>query len=126
MPLFQDRKLLAPGEEKGTEFEKKTRRAKRRAPLGAAKPAEQEAALLKAVIENDLFGEKWIAGEPEKAKSKEIRERLAKLTSADALVAELIRMATDQPSKWAIRARHRAGQGRGTHGALAWLAEAAA
>ena len=101
LPLFQGRKLLAPGEEKGAEFQK-TRKAAQT--LLALKPAEQEAALLKAVIENDLFGEKWSGGEPDKAKAKEIRARLAKLTTADALVAELIRMATEQPQQWAIRA----------------------
>jgi hypothetical protein len=101
LPLFQGRKLLAPGEEKGVEFQKTRKVAQT---LLALKPAEQETALLKAVIENDLFGEKWIGGEPDKAKAKEIRARLAKLTTADALVAELIRMATEQPQQWEFRA----------------------
>ena len=110
LPLFQGRKLLAPGEEKGAEFQK-TRKAAQT--LLALKPAEQEAALLKAVIENDLLGEKWSGGEPDKSKAKEIRARLAKLTTADALVAELIRMATEQPQQWAIRTRNILGKAGG-------------
>jgi hypothetical protein len=100
LPLFQGRKLLAPGEETGAEFQK-TRKAAQA--LLALKPAEQEAALLKAVIENDLWGEKWMGGEPDKSKAEVIRARLAKLTTAEALVAELVRMARQQPEKWAIR-----------------------
>ncbi len=100
LPLFQGRKLLAPGEEKTAEFQK-TRKAAQT--LLALKPAEQEAALLKAVIENDLLGEKWMGGEPDKSKAEEIRARLAKLTTAETLVAELIRMAKEQPQQWAIR-----------------------
>jgi hypothetical protein len=101
LPLFQGRKLLAPGDENGAEFQK-TRKAAQN--LLALKPAEQEVALLKAVIDNDLFSTKWVGGEPDKAKAKEMRERLAKLSTADELVAELIRMATEQVQKWAIRA----------------------
>ncbi len=110
LPLFQGRKLLAPGEEKAAEFQK-TRKAAQT--LLALKPAEQEAALLKAIIENDLLGKKWRGGEPDESKAKEIRARLAKLTTAEALVAELIRMAREQPQQWAIRTHDRSAQGRG-------------
>jgi hypothetical protein len=100
LPLFQGRKLLAPREEESAEFQK-TRKAAQT--LLALKPAEQEAALLMAVIENDLLGEKWRRGEPDKAKVKVIRARLAKLTTPGPLVAELIRMAREQPEQWAVR-----------------------
>ena len=100
LPLFQGRQLLAPGEEKTAEFEK-TRKAAQT--LLAMKPAEQEAALLKAVIDNDLFGKRWIGGEPDESKTEELQARLAKLTTPEALVAELIRMAGEQPQKWAVR-----------------------
>ncbi len=102
LPLFQGRKLLAPGDDQGAEFQK-TRKAAHA--LLALKPAEQEAALLKAVIENDFLGTKWRGGEPDKAKVEELRARLTKLTTTELLVTELIRMANEQPEKWAIRVR---------------------
>jgi hypothetical protein len=102
LPLFQGSKLLPPGAEQGPEFQKVRKDAQA---LLALKPAEQEAALLKAVIDNDLLGDKRVGGEPDEAHAKELRARLAKLTTADALLAELLRMAKDQPQKWAIRTR---------------------
>jgi hypothetical protein len=102
LPLFQGLKLLAPGEETGAEFQK-TRKAAQT--LLARKPAEQEAALLTAVIENDLLGKRWAGGEPDESKTNDIRPRLVKFTTAEALVAELLRMAREQPEKWAIRTR---------------------
>jgi len=110
LPLFQGRKLLAPGEEKGAEFQK-TRKAVQT--LLALKPAEQEAALLKAVTEYFLAGEKSRGNESDKAKAEVTCARLAKLTTADALVAELIRMATAEPQEWAFRARNILGRAGG-------------
>jgi hypothetical protein len=100
LPLFQGRKLLPPGEENGAEFQK-TRKAAQA--LLALNPAEQELALLTAVIDRDFFGDRWVGGEPDKAKAKELRARLAKLTSANTLVAELLRMARQKPEQWAVR-----------------------
>jgi hypothetical protein len=111
LPLFQGRKLLAPDEEKSTEFEK-TRKAAQT--LLALKPAEQEAALLTAVIENDFFGKRWSGGETDETKTKEIRARLAKRTTVGDLVAELVRMAQEQPQQWAIRTRIVLGKAGGT------------
>jgi hypothetical protein len=111
LPLFQGRKLLAPGESNGAEFQK-TRKAAQG--LLALKPAEQEAALLKAVIENDLLGEKWRGGEPDKAKANEIRARLAKLKTADALLAELLTMAAEDPQRWSIRTQVVVGKAGGS------------
>ena len=60
LPRFQGRKLLPPGEEHGAEFQKTRKDAQK---LLALKPAEQEAALVNAVINNDLFGERNLGDE---------------------------------------------------------------
>jgi hypothetical protein len=102
LPLFQGRRLITPEEEKGAEFQKTRKRVQE---LLALKPAEQEAALVKAVVENDLFGKRWIGGEPDEANAKELQARLAKIADADALVGELLRLAGDDPEKWSVRVR---------------------
>jgi hypothetical protein len=102
LPLFQGRERLPPGAEKAPEFEKVRKEAKT---LLALKPAELEVALLKTSIERDLLGKRWVGGESDEAKAKELRERLAKLTDGDALAGELIRLAGDDPKKWAVRVR---------------------
>jgi hypothetical protein len=102
LPLFQGRWLLTPGEEKTAEFEKVRKDTKA---LLALKPAEREFALLKVYVEKDLFSARWVGGESDEAKVKELRDRLAKLTDGDALAGELIRLAGDDPKKWAVRVR---------------------
>jgi hypothetical protein len=102
LPLFQGRQLFAPGEEKGPDFAK-TRKAAQ--DLLALPPAKQEAALLKAVIDKDLFGRKWRGGESDAAKAKELRARLAGVADADALTGELLGLAKADPDKWAVRVR---------------------
>jgi hypothetical protein len=100
LPLFQGRRRLEPEEEKGAEFQKTRKDAQA---LLALKPAEQEAALLKAVIEKDLLGGRWIGGEEDAEKTKELRERLVKIAGAEDLVGELLRLAGDDPKKWSVR-----------------------
>lgn len=102
LPLFQGRQLLAPGDEKGPEFAK-TRKAAQA--LLALPPAGQEAALLRAVINKDLFGGRWRGGEPDEARAKALKARLAGLPDADALAGELLALARADPEKWAIRVR---------------------
>jgi hypothetical protein len=102
LPLFQGRRLLEPGEEKGKSFGQFRDRVRG---LLALKPAEREAALLKALIRQDLFSDKWVGGEPDAAKVKALRRKLDGLKSADALVAELLRLARADPKKWAVRVR---------------------
>ncbi len=60
LPLFQGRRLLSVGEEKSPDFDRKTRHAAQE--LLALKPAEQETALLKAVVKADFCFEDAAAG----------------------------------------------------------------
>ena len=96
LPLFQGRQLLAPGEDRGPEFAK-TRKAAQA--LLALPPVGQEAALLRAVIDKDLFGDRWRGGEPDEAKAKALKARLADLPDADALAGELLGLAKTDPEK---------------------------
>jgi hypothetical protein len=94
LPLFQGRNLLAPGEENGATFQK-TRKAAQ--DLLALKPVDREATLLTAVIEKELSGRNRDEGEPHRMESKAIQARLAKMTTVETLVAELVRIASEQP-----------------------------
>ena len=102
LPLFQGRQLLGPGEDQKAEFARTRARAQA---LLALKPAEQEAALLKAVVDKDLFGRRWRGGEPDEDKAKALKSRLAGLADADALAGELLGLAQVDPEKWAVRVR---------------------
>jgi hypothetical protein len=108
LPLFQGMQFLAQGEEKSPEFQKTLGMAKE---LLALKPADQEAALLKAVIANDLFSEKWIGGERDKDKADVLRKRFIELNSASSLANELFQLAGKDPNKWAVRVRIVLGKG---------------
>jgi hypothetical protein len=112
LPLFQGRQRLAPGEKNGADFQKIRKSAQK---LLALEPAEQEAALLKSVIEKELGSERRMPNFDEanakklrsllaelniasdEADAKKLRSRLAKLTSASDLVSELIRTIFDRP-----------------------------
>lgn len=102
LPLFQGRQLLASDEEQGADFDKKVRKAAQA--LLAFKPAEQEAALLKAVMSKYFLSDKYLGGETDKAKAEELRKRIAALADADALVGEVLRLAKAAPEQWARRA----------------------
>jgi hypothetical protein len=101
LPFLQGRQLLSPGYEKSAEFEKKRKEVQG---LLALKPAERELTLLRAYVNKYLFGDgRRTGGEPDKAKEKELRNKLGEINSADALVAELLRLTEAEPGKWAGR-----------------------
>ncbi|MBA4191106.1 MAG: hypothetical protein C0467_24235 [Planctomycetaceae bacterium] len=100
LPLFQGRRFLTPEVEMSAEFKDTRKKAQA---LLALKPAEQEAALMKAVIEKDLFGKRWIGGEPDEEKAKALLAKFAKITGADLLVSELLGLAGDDAKKWGVR-----------------------
>lgn len=117
LPLFQGRELLPPGGDRSPAFEKTRRDAKA---LLALTPDGREAALLAALVRHDLFGPRWVGGEPDEAKAKVIRDRLAKQTTADRLAEDLVRLAREDRAKWAVRVRIVLGKG-GSAAALAAL-----
>lgn len=106
LPLFQGRKLLAAGEEKSPDFDKTTRNPAKA--LLALAPTEHETVLLKAVLNSvikaDLSEEKRRGGDPDEARTEEIRQRIVKLPTADAVVAEILRLSNAEPEKWSRRA----------------------
>jgi hypothetical protein len=102
LPLFQGLELLTAEEEKAAEFQATKKKVRE---LLALKPAEQEAVLLKAVIEKDLFGTKWKGGEPDAEKANGLRARFEKVADADGLVSELLRLVGDDAKKWSVRVR---------------------
>ncbi len=116
LPLFQGRKRLAPGEKNGADFQKIRNAAQK---LLAVEPAEQDAALLKSVIEKELNATRWVL-DPDAADAKKLRLRLAKLNSADELVSELIRTIDERPL-WAHRAPRNILRKAGGKAALASL-----
>jgi hypothetical protein len=118
LPLFQGGQFLKPGEDAGPKFGETRKSAQA---LLALTPVEQEAALLKAVIDDSLFGDRWIGGEPDEAKAKEIRARFAKLRTADALVGEMKNLGRAKNRLRRSNDIHNLGESVRTHALLAGL-----
>lgn len=107
LPLFQGRDRLTKEDEKSPEFEKTRKSAQA---LIALKPAEQEAALLKALTEKYVIGTRSrFPYEDEeddgkvKAAQKVLLERFAPLNTAEAIVGELLKLAQSDQEKWGYR-----------------------
>jgi hypothetical protein len=91
-------KLLKPGDEKELAKIRKSAQG-----LLSLAPPEREAALLKAVIDDNLFGQRWLGGETDKAREQELHDRFAKLMTVEALVREMLELAQTDREKWKIR-----------------------
>lgn len=101
VPLGEEPRLLSPGAEKSRDFQKVRDDARR---LLALPAAEQEAAVLRAVIDENLLEGHWIGGEKDPEKLSQIRKQFNHASSAEALVDEVLRMVASDPDKWGIRA----------------------
>jgi hypothetical protein len=90
-PLMQGKQLLTPDDMK--EAFPKLRRTVQA--LLAMNGAEQEAALLRALIDDNLLGR---GGKD--AKSDSLKKKFDGMKTAEELVTELIRLAHEEPKKW--------------------------
>ena len=100
LPLFQGRVLLGA---EGGEAEAAQRLRNLAATLLKASPEEQEGALLKAVIGKTIFGKKWLGGETDEAKARDLETRLNQHGKVSELVDDLLLLAKNDPEKWKIR-----------------------
>lgn len=106
LPLFQGRELLKPGDDGLAS--KRTRAQK----LLAMNPAEQEVALLNSLLLDGLLNRRRREDDAEWEKSKALWDRFMKLTTPEAYVTELLRIATEdkERARWVERILSKGGR----------------
>ena len=93
-PLMQGKFRVTPDDEKSQEFKHMLTKVRK---LLAMTPTEQEAALLLALIDENLLGGR---GSKKSEKNEAMRKKFDGLKTADEMVGELLRLANDDPKTW--------------------------